>query len=372
MKKAAFIIFGFLLFSLSLKSQESILLYYNSKWEITPEDKATYYREAEYDLNNLKLNGKVHDYYLSDTLLMQGQYINGKRHGSFVFYNPNGGINRIGYYENNNRIGAWKYYYFNGKIKQIIVFPKKGENKDITISEFYDKNDNQLIKNGTGSWVNDSIITGLFDHNSLKRLSGKFKDSLKHGEWKLIRLSDNKLMHSEKFKKGKFIEATIYSPRSNDYGSISGEMLNKFPDEFNSKHAKTKNFKLDSTVFSTDLMHSNVETILKIATGKEYKIKNRNAKYIDGDSSLMKFIARNIRYSKKALEDEISGKVYVTVVIDSLGNTKSVKVLKGLQNEMDAEAVRVIQLITDWLPALRNGIPIESTITIPIRFDVKG
>lgn len=70
MKTILFFIFRFLLISLSLKSQEKIALNYGSKWEITPENKATYYRKAEYNLNDFNLNVKVHDYYISDTLLM--------------------------------------------------------------------------------------------------------------------------------------------------------------------------------------------------------------------------------------------------------------------------------------------------------------
>ena len=58
MRKTAFIILGILQMSLILKSQEKIQLYYNWDWEITEKSKAAYFREAEYDLNNFKLDGK--------------------------------------------------------------------------------------------------------------------------------------------------------------------------------------------------------------------------------------------------------------------------------------------------------------------------
>lgn len=88
-----------LFFTTCLKSQERIKLFYNSDWEITNEDKATYYRESEYDLNNFKLNGKVYDYSLSGDLLMEGNYLNGVGNGNFTFYYDNGKVRNKGQYE---------------------------------------------------------------------------------------------------------------------------------------------------------------------------------------------------------------------------------------------------------------------------------
>jgi len=371
MRRIIFLIFSFLLFATYLKSQEKIILYYNSLWEITEKDKAIYYRESEYDLNNFKLNGKVSDYTLSGNLLMEGTYSFGKKYGNFIFYFDNGVIKSEGRYENNKRIGYWKYYYNTGQLKQVILFKDSYNNTDFAVVEYYDNKGNQLITNGTGKWISDSIQTGMFDTESLKTITGNFKDSLKHGEWKLIRNSDNKMMHSERFRNGKFIEARIYNAQFNYYGTISSEILNKIPDENINKLNKTEKFTLDTTVFAETLINSDVETIFKTVTGKEYKILNRNSGYKYGDLSLFEFIASNIHYPINAIENRISGKVYVNIVIDSLGKTKDVKILKGLQKDIDEEALRVVKLINNWLPAIRDGKEIESTITVPVNFNLK-
>ena len=237
--------------------------------------------------------------------------------------------------------------------------------------EYYDSKGNQLIKNGTGKWLNDSIERISLDKSSLNKLIGEFKDSVKVGEWKLYRVSDNKLIHSERFRKGKFIDGTVYEPLFNSYGTISSEMLNKFPDENKSRLNKTEDFKLDTTAFTASLIFSDVETIFKTVTGKDYKIKNRNACYPYGDNSLLEFIYKNIRYPISALEKRASGKVYISVVIDPFGKPKEIKILKGVQSDLDAEAIRVIKLITNWLPAIQDGKAVESTISIPIKFDIK-
>lgn len=368
MNKNLILIFSLLLFSNSIKSQEKIKLFYNSEWKVTKENKAVYYREAEYDLNDFELDGKVFDYSLNGNLILEGNYLNGKRNGNFIFYYDNGKIRNEGSYENNRRIGKWKYYYSSGQLKQIVIFNNVNNTNDISVVEFYDREGKQLIVNGTGNWVNDSIQTGMFDIESLKTLKGQFKDSLKTGEWKLTRLSDNKLMHNERFKKGKFISAGVYNAQFDYYGTMTSEIINKIPDENFTKLNRTENFELDTTVYSGTLLYSDVETIFKTVTGKEYKIQNRTAGYIYGDYSLLEFLANNIRYPINAIESKITGKVYVGVVIDSLGNTKNVTLVKGVHKDLDDEAQRVVRLVSKWLPAIQNGQAVETTITIPVNF----
>ncbi|MFA5648007.1 MAG: TonB family protein [Bacteroidales bacterium] len=364
-----------LFFTTCLKSQERIKLFYNSDWEITNEDKATYYRESEYDLNNFKLNGKVYDYSLSGDLLMEGNYLNGVGNGNFTFYYDNGKVRNKGQYEKGRRIGEWEYYYNNGQLKQVVLFKGRdinsfAVNEYFIVNEYYNREGNQLIKNGTGTWTNDSIRVGMFDIRSLKTLVGQFRDSLKHGEWKLIRISDNKLMNCEHFVKGEFKGAEIYNAQGNYYGTTSSEIIHKIPDENNIKLARTEKFELDTTVFPKALLFSDVETIFKTVTGSEHKIQNRKAGYIYGDYSLLEFLAENINYPVNAFEKKIKGKVYVGVVIDSLGNTKNVKLVKGVHKDLDNEAQRVVRLIDKWMPALSDGKAVESTITIPVNFQL--
>jgi len=372
MKKTILILSMLLQFSLNLKSQEKIQLYYNWNWEITDKSKAAYTRDAEYDLNTMKLNGKVMDYNRLGAKIMEGTYSDGKRNGEFNFFYNNGVSESKGAYLNNNRVGNWDYYYSTGKLKQTIFFSNGIKNMDFAVIDYYDREGNQLVKNGTGKWINDSVRTGLFEGSSLKRLTGEFKDSLKAGEWKLIRLSDNKFIQSEKFKKGRFIEGKVYSPQSNDILGMNIEMLNKVPDQKNYKFYATERFKLDSTVFQKSLINSDVETIFKTFTGKEIKINNRNVIYPGGDFGLMDFIAGKLRYPVMAQMQKVTGRVFVTVRVDTLGNPKEVKILKGASEDLDNEALRVIKLIDKWLPAISEGKAFESSITIPIKFELKN
>jgi TonB family protein len=369
--KAILILYASIHLTSIINAQEKITLYYNSNWEITRKEKATYFREAEFDLNNFKLDGTVMDFSITGTPIMKGKYNSDKKDGDFIFYYENGNIKSKGKYDNDRRVGYWEYNYNDNKLKQKVLFPQGTIKKEISVVEYYDKAGNQVIKNGTGIWIQDSINGGSLDQSSLCKLSGQFKDSLMTGEWKLTRLTDKKLIHTERFRKGKFIEATVYEPMFDSYGTTNFEMLDKFPDENSLRLKKIENFKIDSTVFSSSLIYSDVETIFKTVTGKDYKIKNRNASYAYGDNALFEFIGTNLKYPISAIESRTSGKVYVSVVIDSLGKTKEVKLLKGVRSDLDAEALRVIRLITNWLPAIKDGKATESTFSIPVKFEIK-
>lgn len=61
----------------------------------------------------------------------------------------------------------------------------------------------------------------------------------------------------------------------------------------------------------------------------------------------------------------------MNVNIDKSGKTRSVTILRGVRGDLDLEAIRVINLIPYWLPEIKDGKPVESTIVIPIKFQLK-
>ncbi|HEY3372133.1 MAG TPA: TonB family protein [Prolixibacteraceae bacterium] len=362
-------IFLVLLFVMKLQGQDKVVLYYNGDWQLTQKEKAVYTREAEYDLEHLRLNGPVVDFDLAGKKMMEGNYTGGKRNGAFTFFFPNGNMESKGSYENNKRIGKWEYFYPTGKPKQLIVYyPTDDQLDNFVVIDYFDRTGNQLVKNGTGKWINDSIKRSLFEPLNPCRITGQFKDSLKVGNWKLIRLSDKKLLHSEQFKKGYFESAVAFSPHSKEYGTVSSEVMQKLPDSQVEKFKNTESFELDTTAFPDSLHNAGVVSILKTITGKKYEIRNRRVMYPEGDFSMMEFIASNIRYPSSAQQRGASGKVYVDASIDSKGDLKEAIILYGAGKDLDNEALRVVRLIKKWLPALQDGVAVDSRLTIPITF----
>ena len=124
----------------------------------------------------------------------------GKGMGISHFFYSNGQIESKGLYLNNKRAGKWTYYYPNGKIKQVLSYSttKEWNFKGI---DYFDKTGRQLMKNGTGTWINDSILIAKDDQMILTKMVGQFKDSLKSGIWKFYSISDQKIIKKENFRK---------------------------------------------------------------------------------------------------------------------------------------------------------------------------
>lgn len=75
-------------------------------------------------------------------------------------------------------------------------------------------------------------------------------------------------------------------------------------------------------------------------------------------------------YPQQAVENNIEGKVYVIVVVDSAGNQLCTKVIKSLGYGCDEEALRLVKS-SKFLPGLIKGKPYTMPVSIPIVFSLK-
>lgn len=92
--------------------------------------------------------------------------------------------------------------------------------------------------------------------------------------------------------------------------------------------------------------------------------------YPGGTVALNQFILENLKYPEDAKKAGKEGTVLVSYVIDAKGQIKAPQVIRGLDAEMDAEALRVSLLIKGWKPAMQGGRPVPTTVTMPIEFSL--
>lgn len=90
-----------------------------------------------------------------------------------------------------------------------------------------------------------------------------------------------------------------------------------------------------------------------------------------GDTELLKFIAENTKYPEKAEKNKIQGKVIIRFCITAKGNIKLVTVLKGVDPELDAEAIRVVGTLPAFKPGRQGGKDVPVWYMIPIEFSLK-
>ena len=91
-----------------------------------------------------------------------------------------------------------------------------------------------------------------------------------------------------------------------------------------------------------------------------------------GTQGLMRFIGQNVVYPSVAREIGKEGIVYVSFVVNEVGNVENVKVVKGIGYGCDEEVVRVINKMPRWKKAGRNaGHPVKVRFNMPVSFKLK-
>jgi TonB family protein len=85
-----------------------------------------------------------------------------------------------------------------------------------------------------------------------------------------------------------------------------------------------------------------------------------------------KWVNENLKYPKAAYEAGAQGRVTLKFVIGPDGKVGDVKVLRGVNPDLDAEALRVVSSSPDWTPGYINGKPVKVTYTFPVIFQLRG
>ena len=90
-----------------------------------------------------------------------------------------------------------------------------------------------------------------------------------------------------------------------------------------------------------------------------------------GDANdFSKWVNENIVYPQSAIDDNISGKVILQFTVSKEGDVKDVKVLRGVNEVLDAEAVRVVSASPKWEAGSQNGVPVSVNYTFPVVFRI--
>ena len=100
-----------------------------------------------------------------------------------------------------------------------------------------------------------------------------------------------------------------------------------------------------------------------------YEVVEKMPKFPDGGmSGLMKYLSANIRYPEAAHKAGTQGRVTVQFVVGKDGSIGDVKVIRGVDPTLDAEAIRVISGMPKWKPGTQKGEPVNVKYTVPVMF----
>ena len=99
-----------------------------------------------------------------------------------------------------------------------------------------------------------------------------------------------------------------------------------------------------------------------------YNMVDQSAIFQDGYNSIIKFVQENIKFPAEAKENNVHGRLMVSVVVEKDGSLSDIKIKKGLGYGLDEEIVRIIKMMPKWQPAQHKGKTVRQTQTIVIPF----
>lgn len=312
------IIFVFLLFTKVVLGQNlnNKIVYLDSTYTECSQENFKFYRI----IKDYYLDQKFYQftqYYDSDKLESEGISTNkdffvGK--GEATSYFENGTKKSIINYDDGHKSGKCVYWYENGvkKLEGEYILTED-EKKNIVsilkINNYWDDENNPKVVDGNGFYTDEES-----KEKSKKPVitsSGAILNGFKEGNW-IGSDRMNKFTFEETYKEGILISGVS-------------------TDENGEKH--------------------------------HYTIMNVKPEPKDGMNSFYSFIAKNFNQPENL---KVGGKIITSFIVDKEGKITSLKTVKSLQPDADAEAIRVLKKFDGFTPCMSRGIKINCYYRIPI------
>ena len=93
--------------------------------------------------------------------------------------------------------------------------------------------------------------------------------------------------------------------------------------------------------------------------------------YPGGDVELLKTIQNAIVYPERAKENNVQGRVFIQFEVTATGSIGRINVLRGVDAELDAEAVRAVRTVTGFRPGRQGGVAVPVWYQVPITFQLR-
>lgn len=102
-----------------------------------------------------------------------------------------------------------------------------------------------------------------------------------------------------------------------------------------------------------------------------FTVVENEPEFPGGMEALYKYLAQNIKYPQLARDNNITGKVYVTFVVERDGSIANPKVLRDIGGGCGAEAIRVVKAMPKWTPGKQRGKAVRVQFNLPVNFNLR-
>ena len=109
------------------------------------------------------------------------------------------------------------------------------------------------------------------------------------------------------------------------------------------------------------------------STAKEdvFMVAEQMPEFPGGMKEMLKFLQENVKYPENAMKNNVQGRVIVQFVIEKDGTPTEFKVVRSVDPDLDAEALRVLQTMPKWKPGMQRGEVVRVKYTVPVSFKLQ-
>ncbi len=85
-----------------------------------------------------------------------------------------------------------------------------------------------------------------------------------------------------------------------------------------------------------------------------------------------KFVQANLKYPEKAKKESTQGRVIMSFVVERDGRLTNLKIARGIDPDLDKEALRLLQSSGRWKPARRGGKAVRCAYSSMVEFVIQN
>ncbi|MBQ7280009.1 MAG: energy transducer TonB [Bacteroidales bacterium] len=102
-----------------------------------------------------------------------------------------------------------------------------------------------------------------------------------------------------------------------------------------------------------------------------FTVVENDPEFPGGMDALYKYLSSNIKYPAIAKENNITGRVYVTFVVEKDGSIANPRILRDIGGGCGQEAIRVVKSMPKWTPGKQRGKAVRVQFNLPVSFNLQ-
>lgn len=142
-------------------------------------------------------------------------------------------------------------------------------------------------------------------------------------------------------------------------------------DDAEVKNELVVNAEVTEDTKNTEIVEVKIEEEEEEEDVQIFTVVENDPEFPGGMEALMKYLRDNIKYPQLARDNNITGKVYVTFVVERDGSIANARVLKDIGGGCGQEAIRVVKAMPKWTPGKQRGKAVRVQFNLPVSFNLR-